>query len=60
MSIDGRANPSEPEDFITGWLTADGKKLGRPVDVKILPGGSIYISDDQAGVIYRVSRIQEG
>jgi glucose/arabinose dehydrogenase len=59
MSIDGRANPSEPEDFITGWLTPDGKKLGRPVDVKILPGGSIYISDDQAGVIYKVQKLTE-
>jgi len=59
ISIDGRANPSEPEDFITGWLTSDGKKLGRPVDVKVIPGGTIYISDDQAGVIYKVQKTTE-
>jgi len=44
------------EDFITGWLTEEGKKTGRPVDIKILSGGVGYISDDRAGVIYRLSR----
>ena len=44
------------EDFITGFLTPDGKKLGRPVDLKVLSGGVAYISDDSSGVIYRLSR----
>jgi glucose/arabinose dehydrogenase len=44
------------EDFITGWLTEDGKVIGRPVDILIEPGGVLYISDDYAGVIYRVAR----
>lgn len=44
------------EDFITGWLQADGKKIGRPVDIKIMPGGVIFVSDDEAGIIYRFSR----
>ncbi len=56
LNIDGRGNPSIPEDFITGWLALDGTKHGRPVDVKVLPGGTIYISDDEVGVIYKVSR----
>ncbi len=43
-----------PEDFISGWLTNDGA-LGRPVDIIIQPGGKIYISDDKAGVIYKVT-----
>ncbi|MFA6927891.1 MAG: hypothetical protein WC258_01355 [Patescibacteria group bacterium] len=42
------------EDFITGWLTAGGEVLGRPVDIKIGSDKAIYISDDQRGVIYRV------
>jgi glucose/arabinose dehydrogenase len=54
--IDGKGNPSEPEDFISGWLTQSGEKLGRPVDIKVLPGGVAYISDDNAGVIYRLTR----
>lgn len=45
------------EDFITGFLTKDGKKLGRPVDVKVSPSGLMYISDDLAGVIYQASPI---
>jgi glucose/arabinose dehydrogenase len=45
------------EDFITGWLTKDGQALGRPVDIMIRPEGTIFVSDDKAGVIYRISRI---
>lgn len=41
------------EDFITGWLTGEGT-LGRPVDILALPGGILYISDDSAGVVYKV------
>lgn len=44
------------EDFITGWLRPDGTKFGRPVDIKILPGGTMFISDDGAGAVYKVTR----
>ncbi|GAB4171224.1 MAG: sorbosone dehydrogenase family protein [Wenzhouxiangellaceae bacterium] len=40
--------------FITGWLDGE-QSWGRPVDLLELPDGSILISDDQAGVLYRVS-----
>src|SRR3989338_11304944 len=43
------------EDFITGFRTASGDKVGRPVDIKVFSGGTAYISDDEAGVIYRLS-----
>ncbi len=44
------------EDFITGWLTPGGTEaLGRPVDILASPDGSAYISDDKAGVIYKIS-----
>ena len=43
-----------PQDFITGWLTPGGA-LGRPVDIMAEPGGQLYISDDKAGVIYKVT-----
>ena len=43
------------ENFITGWLASDGRTLGRPAGILALPGGIAYISDDKAGVIYRVS-----
>jgi glucose/arabinose dehydrogenase len=42
--------------FATGWLDeASQKAWGRPVDVLLLPDGSMLVSDDQAGVIYRIS-----
>jgi glucose/arabinose dehydrogenase len=44
------------EVFASGWLDdAEQKAWGRPVDVLLLPDGSMLISDDQANVIYRVS-----
>ena len=42
------------EVFADGWL--EGKSAwGRPVDILQLPDGSILVSDDKAGVIYRIS-----
>jgi glucose/arabinose dehydrogenase len=46
--------PVSEEVFIDGWLTKDGTVLGRPVDILELPDGSLLISDDHAGVIYKV------
>lgn len=43
-------------DFITGWLKPDGSVLGRPVDVIFDGAGALYISDDKANTIYRVTR----
>lgn len=47
-------NPVSEEVFISGWLTAEDEVLGRPVDLLTLPDGSLLISDDHLGVIYRV------
>ena len=44
------------EVFASGWLDEAAQKAwGRPVDVLLLPDGSMLISDDQANVIYRIS-----
>ncbi|HLB00100.1 MAG TPA: sorbosone dehydrogenase family protein [Bacteroidota bacterium] len=40
--------------FADGWMR-DGHPWGRPVDVLVLPDGSLLISDDLAGAIYRIS-----
>lgn len=42
-------------DFLTGFLVGDDV-IGRPVDVIEGPDGAIYVSDDYAGAIYRVTR----
>ena len=41
------------EVFAEGWLQ-NGKAWGRPVDLLVLPDGSLLVSDDAAGVIYRI------
>jgi len=40
--------------FADGWLQPGGKVLGRPVDVEMMPDGSMLISDDFSGAVYRV------
>ena len=45
------------EDFISGWLLLNGSTVGRPVDVIFDSEGALYISDDKAGVIYRITKI---
>jgi len=51
--LDEAGNYLEEKDFITGWLRPNGA-LGRPVDILIKDDGEIFISDDKAGVVYRV------
>jgi glucose/arabinose dehydrogenase len=42
------------ETFADGWLQ-DGKVSGRPVDILMAPDGSLLVSDDKQGGIYRIS-----
>ncbi len=44
-------------DFITGWMPDHDRAavMGRPVDIVFGPDGALYISDDDARVIYRVT-----
>lgn len=43
------------EVFAEGWLAEDGTVHGRPVDLLVMPDGSMLVSDDEAGMIYRIS-----
>ena len=43
------------EEFLTGWLKPDGQVTGRPVDLQLQQDGSMLVSDDQEGAIYRIS-----
>jgi glucose/arabinose dehydrogenase len=52
LKDDGTADKSEP--FAEGWLDQNGEYLGRPVDVAQLADGSILVSDDFSGAIYRI------
>ena len=42
------------EPFAVGWLLGD-EAWGRPVDVQVMPDGALLVSDDKAGMIYRIS-----
>ena len=54
VTFDENNEVSGHETFIDGWLK-DGEAWGRPTDVLQLPDGSVLVSDDFNGVIYRVS-----
>ena len=50
--------PTGVSDFVSGWLTTPTQgatQSGRPVGLAVAPDGSLYISDDQNGYIYRVT-----
>ena len=49
---EGKAGPSIP--FAEGWNAGVTPYLGRPVDVAELPDGSLVVSDDQEGALYRI------
>ncbi|MES2636803.1 MAG: PQQ-dependent sugar dehydrogenase [Pseudomonadota bacterium] len=52
--------PTEVTDFATGWLNAEQEKgnpnvWGRPIDAIVGADGALYVSDDRAGYIYRIT-----
>ncbi|WP_425485780.1 PQQ-dependent sugar dehydrogenase [Ancylobacter tetraedralis] len=53
LKEDGTADKTEV--FASGWLTPNGEYLGRPASVAQLNDGSLLVSDDTAGAIYRIS-----
>ena len=55
VAFDASGRPTGEQVFIHGWLGSGGRAWGRPVDIAELPDGSLLISDDEAGVIYRVT-----
>lgn len=55
VKLDGnRAVSYEP--LVSGWLDeASDEAWGRPVDVEVLDDGSVLVSDDWKGVLYRIT-----
>jgi glucose/arabinose dehydrogenase len=50
---DGKATGAF-EDFLTGFVTPDGKVWGRPVGVTVAKDGSLFVTDDGSGSIWHV------
>ena len=60
IKVDDKGQPQGgPEDFLTGFLrpgeTQKGVWMGRPVGLAVGPQGALYVSDDSAGVVYRIT-----
>ena len=53
---DGKAT-GEYEDFLTGFVTSDGKVWGRPVGVTVGKDGALYVTDDGSRSVWRVTYI---
>ncbi len=46
----------QPQDFATGWLDSKANSAsGRPVGLAVGPDGALYVSDDKAGLVYRIT-----
>jgi glucose/arabinose dehydrogenase len=48
------SKPISYKVFAEGWLQKN-RTLGRPVDIEIMQDGSLLVSDDYSGRIYRIS-----
>jgi glucose/arabinose dehydrogenase len=56
VKLDAHGKSLGYETFASGWLDERKQKAwGRPVDVILMKDGSMLVSDDKAGVIYRIS-----
>ncbi|MEM5458452.1 sorbosone dehydrogenase family protein [Paraburkholderia phytofirmans] len=44
-----------PEDFLSGFLTADGHAVGRPVGVALDKRGALLVADDVGNTVWRVA-----
>jgi len=56
LRLDDNTPLGPVEDFATGWLDEQtATATGRPVGLAVGPDGALYVSDDKAGMIYRIS-----
>jgi glucose/arabinose dehydrogenase len=44
-----------PVDILTGFLSGEGKAMGRPVGVQIARDGALLVADDVGNIVWRVS-----
>jgi glucose/arabinose dehydrogenase len=52
--VDGKP-AGVPEDFLSGFLTADGDAVGRPVGVALDAHGALLVADDVGNAVWRVA-----
>lgn len=59
VPIDTNGKPGKPEDFMTGFIKDESKSevYGRPVGITVTPKGELLVCDDDAGIVWKVSKI---
>ena len=57
VKLDLKNKDAGVENFVTGWLDETGEVWGRPVNTLISPFGELFISDDKAGVVYKLRKV---
>ena len=58
VTLDANGKVAKYEPFLTGFLLdekGDPPMWGRPVDMLVMPDGSMLMTDDYNGIIYRIS-----
>jgi glucose/arabinose dehydrogenase len=56
LLFDGNGKPTgEYEDFMTGFVISDTEVWGRPVGVAVANDGSLFVTEDGSGTIWRVT-----
>jgi glucose/arabinose dehydrogenase len=55
VPFEGAKPSGHPIDILTGFLSKEGKAMGRPVGVEIARDGSLLVADDVGNIIWRVS-----
>ncbi|MDE2204254.1 MAG: sorbosone dehydrogenase family protein [Burkholderiaceae bacterium] len=53
VALDQAGNVIKQEPFVQGWLQGE-RAWGRPTDVLVAPDGSLLVTDDYAGAVYRI------
>ena len=53
--LDANNTVTSYEPFADGWLQTNGEILGRPVDVAVWQDGSLLVTDDKSGLVYRIT-----
>ncbi len=59
VPMDEQQRPQEPETFISWLMPDESGWFGRPLDVTVGPEGSLYVTDDFGGRVFRVDYIGE-
>jgi glucose/arabinose dehydrogenase len=56
FSVSASGTVAYADEFLGGFLSSNAQALGRPVGLLLKSDGELFVSDDKAGVVYRVFR----